>query len=499
MEDFLKVHPVAINKFYLFYFITSVIFVSTFIISTVIYCLSQYSLDYMEEIDPDIDISGLDSFNFTSTSFLLDYYPEMSNLGTTGIIYLDCYMGDCYVSTGSRSCEDAHGNPRSCTVKDYLTEHACSDTCRLTGEKNCKGSCISTNDSRCAFIQNDEDYYKEKSCNAYNLILFWKDLYYMRENISTYKYYTYLNNAVPENETCPEGKKMCGILDHLGNKLCYPENEKCPINFISTDSYYENDNNTNRAYINNLTIYYSNNETETGRIVGGLFVDTDILINYNDEECEILDTDNISTFLKNNQRLYKNSLLFDPYKDKKIDTRGKSYLKWCGPEPGKEKNLSVLKEMKKVYDYNMTTNENLLKPLKIKIIISYFVSLGGFILFFVFLLLFLFSFYYQNDFGIVFKFECFKCCYSKYRINIFLVILFFISFIPLIIGTIFGSINYSNLFSARKLDLGSNVVIKLIVLTIIVTVLKAILLIFGSFFLIYIYINNYDHYEKMYT
>ena len=28
---------------------------------------------------------------------------------------------------------------------------------------------------------------------------------------------------------------MCGILDNLGNKLCYPNYLKCPLNYITTN------------------------------------------------------------------------------------------------------------------------------------------------------------------------------------------------------------------------------------------------------------------------
>ena len=36
--------------------------------------------------------------------------------------------------------------------------------------------------------------------------------------------FTYLNSAVPANEDCPPNEHQCGILDDLGNKLCYPKN-----------------------------------------------------------------------------------------------------------------------------------------------------------------------------------------------------------------------------------------------------------------------------------
>ena len=62
---------------------------------------------------------------------------------------------------------------------------------------------------------------KLNSCNADNLILKWKELYYSKKNATTYGNYTYLNSAVPNNESCPIGKKKCWILDELGNILCF--------------------------------------------------------------------------------------------------------------------------------------------------------------------------------------------------------------------------------------------------------------------------------------
>jgi len=42
--------------------------------------------------------------------------------------------------------------------------------------------------------------------------------------------------------------------------------------------------------------------------------------------------------MKNHEnKLYKKSLNFDPYKDKDIDRKGKAFLKWCIPAVGKKK------------------------------------------------------------------------------------------------------------------------------------------------------------------
>lgn len=75
--------------------------------------------------------------------------------------------------------------------------------------------------SRCRYKENDK-YTEQKSCFANNLIHFWKEKAYQINNSTYYGKYTYLNSAIRANESCPEGRKLCGILDNLGNKLCCP-------------------------------------------------------------------------------------------------------------------------------------------------------------------------------------------------------------------------------------------------------------------------------------
>ena len=68
----------------------------------------------------------------------------------------------------------------------------------------------------------------------------WKNLTYNRIN-QTYSKFNYTSNAVPANEECPSNMRQCGILDELGNKLCYPKEYNCPINYITlnkTDKNY---------------------------------------------------------------------------------------------------------------------------------------------------------------------------------------------------------------------------------------------------------------------
>ena len=64
MEVCLIVHTRAISKVYIFYDLLFGINIISFIIGTVSYCLSRYNLKYLGEDDPDIDLTGIKSFDF---------------------------------------------------------------------------------------------------------------------------------------------------------------------------------------------------------------------------------------------------------------------------------------------------------------------------------------------------------------------------------------------------------------------------------------------------
>ena len=74
--------------------------------------------------------------------------------------------------------------------------------------------------------------------------------------ISKYKdnYETLLKNSGKE---CTTNYKQCGILDTLGNLMCIPENEECPINEIIIDLKTEEDYYINQNYKVGLS-YYNN-------------------------------------------------------------------------------------------------------------------------------------------------------------------------------------------------------------------------------------------------
>ena len=277
---------------------------------------------------------------------------------------------------------------------------------------------------------------------------------------------------------------MCGILDNLGNKLCLPQNESCPLNYITTNkldlkySYYGS------ANLATKTVYYSNQSTENGKIFGGLFVDSDLLIKYNDEDCEKLEEGTVKSLLDNHPyKLYRKSLSYDPYKK---NTNGKTYLKWCVPGVGKEKNISKIKDLMVEYHYNITTNDDIINPIKTSIATTYFISLPGYIGFFFILIVFILSFFEQNKIHSISS--RFRRCYKCYGFFKFLIYIIFASSIVLFIfGTTLACVNIKTLSIGNSLN--SGIITSLKSLNIIVICLNIILFILFLVFIIYLCIT----------
>ena len=489
MENLLKVYPKAYNKVYVFYYIILGLNLILFALVTINYCLSFYTLNYMEENNPDIDLTGIQSFQFSSSLDDYEYKPGMSNLGKTGKIYLDCFIGECITYTlEDCSDTDSAGEDFTCIVYNHFEDHDCSNECRKTGFYECSNEfCDKYLEGMYegSICLRDDERTTTNSCNADNLILNWKSLYYSRVNATTYGTYTYLNSAVSSNESCPYGKKNCGILDDLGNKLCYPNSESCPINFVTTNlneiSIYSGYYSTT---IGDKAIYYTNKANDK-KVFGGLFVDSDLMINYNDIDCKILDTSTISELLLHNyNKLYRNTLDFDPYDEEKdeLDKRGKSYLKACVPGNGREKNITKIKELLVEFNLNITNNEKTIKPIKVLFIISYFISLPGYIISVIFLLVLLCSFNFQNNIE-----STIKCGCSEHK-NKLLIIILIISHIFTISGSILSVINnHYNLFEGINLKFGSNIIKALFVINYIAFSLNILLILFICAFLIYLF------------
>ena len=492
MEEILQSKKESYNKVYILYSIIFSINIILWIISTVNYCRSVYSLNYIEENNPDIDLTGISSFEFISRNFM-EYSDGMSNLGTTGKIFFDCYEGECYYKK-RYSCRKKRNY---CYYHTSYNEHSCSLDCRLNEKEECESHYCKTfyNDysfyySSCSRDKDTSEVTKEKSCYADNLVLFWRGLYYERINNTFYGAYTYLNSAVTAKETCPEGKKFCGILDDLGNKLCYPNFENCPINFITLDASKINNYNYLTEEINGKTIYYTNEAIERGKVFGGLFVDSDLLIKYNTEDCEIIDEESTTQLLhEHKNKLYRESLSFDPYEDNSYDKKGISYLKWCIPGHGKEKNITIIKELYEVYKFNISFNLEVIKPIKKMFIISYFVCLPGFILLLFILIFILCSFNSQNDIYKNWNISCFQCSKSC---NITMFIFLLISLILITVGSILSIVNIKNL--SKEIEQTKKIFKSLIIINIVSFIFCILLILSVVLFGIFLYYNSRRRY-----
>ena len=78
------------------------------------------------------------------------------------------------------------------------------------------------------------------------------------------------------NKDCEKNNyKKCGILDTLGNIMCIPKNDTCPINSLIVDLQSKEDEYINNGYqvafiknfSNDSYIYYTNNETDNNIVV----------------------------------------------------------------------------------------------------------------------------------------------------------------------------------------------------------------------------------------
>ena len=229
----------------------------------------------------------------------------------------------------------------------------CSKECAIKNQKSCN-SCPKeyvSSEGECNFRNRDYNYNSEKYCFANNLILKWKGLLYSSKNATTYKKYSYINSAILPNESCPYNTKLCGFLDDYGNKLCILNSEDCPINKIVISDIRPYDGyHYNFINFNNISIYYTNEAKETGKIVKGFFVDSDFLIQYKNG-CEIIDEGTIDEIINDNRNVYSN------YKKKAY--KEKSYLKICNFGHDIKINLN---EMRKNYKENLRNkdlNENI--------------------------------------------------------------------------------------------------------------------------------------------
>ena len=200
---------------------------------------------------------------------------------------------------------------------------------------------------------------------------------------------TYINNAKLKEESCPENTKNCGILDDNENKLCLDLDSDCPINYISETKLNEKYNYPS-VIIDNKTFYYTYDNSSNKKIIAGLYADSDIYLNSEEEEFITLDTYTISGFLKDNFILYRGmNLGYDPYNMKNIDEKGKSYLKIRYNT--KNMNLTELRENHQKYNINKTMNEKIIDSVRKRLKTFYILGMIAYIFTILFTLLTLYS------------------------------------------------------------------------------------------------------------
>ena len=423
--------------------------------------------------NPDITIQAIKEFDL-KPNITIDYYKEnMSFLGLTGDIKLICYSGlcqkylkkicereRCYSSSDSEyffnvfnknkrrlsSCETYTYN---CSFIEKTPEFKCSEECATNRYSDYCDSCSYKYDSKVGYCESFNRYilYTNDSiyCKPSNIIFFWKELYY--EKIS-YEY-SYANDAVLKNETCPDGKRPCGVLDIYGNKLCIPKNEKCPINYIKMGNEPPDKvHSFVPIKVGNKTIYYSYDFVEDGRIIKGLYSDSDIEIKYN-KICSQLDTYNLSYFLNENKNIYKDVRYIPEY----MKNNGNSYLYSCDYEV-KNLDLNQIKNDYKLYQFSQKFDIDIYGKLKDKLSNEFFCSFFGSI----YLLVYLFFSIWAMIYGKLNRSSlcCFWCFYnSNFDDNdIFDFIIFFIFLIPYnvlsILSTVWSSINLNDLNESNK-------------------------------------------------
>ena len=310
-------------------FVIIIIIFFVFDISLIINLLIIYirSKKYDKDLTIDLpipdNITGIKSFTFTQNSERIIYKEGMSHLGNTSNVDYNCYTGRCqkvspyypdydyyYSSLKSFYHEDDED------YTDYY-DFECAKDCYINQGKYCY-SCPKDYESRegkCNFEKNTY-YSSSNACFANYLILKWKGYLYSSENISN-SIYQYLDSAILPNENCPDYKKLCGVLDESGNKFCVPKDEDSPINrIIVSDTPPKDEYNYVHIQFNNLSLYYTNEAVETGRIIEGLYVDSDYYIQY-EGGCEILEQGIIQEVLDDNGNIYKER------RGKKVDLRKK--------------------------------------------------------------------------------------------------------------------------------------------------------------------------------
>ena len=390
----------------------------------------------------DISIIGLESFDFIDDKTIPEY--PYDNLGITGNLILDCYTGICiheiFHEEIEEDCDEDSCSYYDASWTEYkkIIDHDCSEQCYETGNDECNCSEPYNKIGSCQNKTNDE-YEEGKICDAYNAIIFWKGKRYTNVKTNNYSYLD--DSIILKDEDCPEGTKNCGIIDDNGNSLCIKLKFKCPINYISENKLSDD---CSSFLLGNKTFYYGNDNTIKRKIIAGLIVDTDLLLNPDNDKKDIIDNYTISGLLEDNPNLYKDvNLGYDPYKTNNIDSKGNSYLRSF--YNNQNINLTTIRESKNYLSFNHKMNKRALDSIHYKtkvITILGLIALGYLLLVFFIILYNQRSYYKSGWYG-----KCGKGYYACF-------IIIFISL--MITPLIFGCINIKKANDAENIDMNKD-------------------------------------------
>ena len=368
------------------YFSVFIIFIIIFIVISIVQISLGISLIVIsdkiksyEEIPPqDRDIYGIGSFNFEKNNDPVEYVREIAHLGETGTPSFDCYSGTCigeeeeddddyyyyyYKSlfftknnfTNTSTSNNIMRKNLTKEIKDFRyiyfneIDYQCSRDCAINQKEYCLCSrgYYPTNGT-CDYRERTS-YNISKFCYSNDIIFKWKGYLYNRTLLT----YSYIQDVILPNETCPSHKKLCGVLDENGHKLCLPLDKRCPINRIAVNKIPSDGYNYTSVKIDNITLYYTNEAIKDGRIIKSIMADSTINI-LND--CEILDIIPLKDLMEYNRNIYSEQKNI-------ITSEDKAYLKWCPAFNYGLTDLTKKREEYKIYLNIKNINEYIVKPL----------------------------------------------------------------------------------------------------------------------------------------
>lgn len=204
-----------------------------------------YIASYIVCIFPIITL--IFSLKYTNTPYLTGFLSELSNsLNDLPLSDLE-YSKYCSDEKFLLSIYTVPGTVSGCScvnVSNYIYKQ---------GNKHLvfKGKCKTNNTlNGCISISN----YSSVNLNKWHSKVFCSKKY-----TSSNGYKKYFKNSVGKDEKCENGYKNCGKLDDMGNYLCLPKNESCPVNDIQILNE-KNDNLTDYEFykIGNKYLYFTN-------------------------------------------------------------------------------------------------------------------------------------------------------------------------------------------------------------------------------------------------